>query len=108
MSVKSPGTGGIIGGAGGSLVQPFSDGSGTPGNVTLNTPSGKAAIAAAASACTVTSSSCLSTSKVFISLLGTDATAVSARVTSINAGNFVVTAVAAATGNTAFDFLIVN
>jgi hypothetical protein len=95
-------------GTGGSLAQGYTDNSGAPGSTTINTPSGKAAIASAASACTVTCSACLSTSKVFISLLGNDATAVSARVTSINAGNFVVTAVAAATGNTAFDFLVVN
>jgi hypothetical protein len=106
MALRS--TSGAAAGAGGSLAQGYTDNSGTPGNTTINTPSGKAAIAAASSACTVTNSTCVATSKVFISLLGNDTTATSARVTSINAGNFVVTSNAATTAATSFDFLVVN
>jgi hypothetical protein len=97
-----------VNGAGGSLSQPYTDNSGTPGNTTINTPSGRAAIAAAASACVVTNSSVLATSKVFISLKGTDATAITARVSAQSAGSFTVTAIAAATGTTVFDFMVVN
>lgn len=108
MAVRfNPGPNGAAG-AGGSLTQPFTDNSGTPGNTTINTPRGRAAIAAAATACVVTNSSVLATSGVFISLKGTDATATTARVSSQGAGTFTVTAIAAATGNTVFDFLVVN
>lgn len=103
----NPGSNGV-GGAGGSVVQPYTDNSGTPGNTTINTPRGRAAIAAAASAAVVTNASVLATSGVFISLKGTDATAVSARVSAQSAGSFTVTAVAAATATTVFDFLVVN
>lgn len=95
-------------GVGGSLTQAFTDNSGTPGNTTINTPRGRAAIAAAATACVVTNSSVLATSTVLISDKGTDATATTMRVSSQGAGTFTVTAIAAATGNTVFDFLVVN
>lgn len=95
-------------GAGGSLTQPFTDNSGTPGNTTINTPRGRAAIAAAATACVVTNSSVLATSTILISDKGTDATATTMRVSAQSAGSFTVTAIAAATGNTVFDFLVVN
>lgn len=100
--------GAVNSGAGGSLVQPFTDNSGTPGNTTINTPRGRAAIAGAASACVVTNSSVLTTSSVLISLKGTDATAITARVSAQSAGSFTVTAIAAATGTTVFDFVVVN
>lgn len=100
--------GAALSGAGGSLTQPLTDASGSPGNATINTPRGRAAIAAAASSCVITSSSVLATSAVLISLKGTDTTAVTARVSAQSAGSFTVTAVAAATANTTFDFLVVN
>lgn len=108
MAVRfNPGTIGVAG-VGGSVIQPYTDNSGTPGNTTINTPRGRAAIAAAASAATVTNSSVLATSTVLISLKGTDATAITARVSAQSAGSFTVTAIASATGTTVFDFLVVN
>lgn len=93
---------------GGSLHQPYTDNSGTPGNTTINTPTGKAAIAAAASSCVVTNSSVLTTSVIDVTLVSNDATATTIRVTAQSAGSFTVTANAAATGNTAFTFQVVN
>lgn len=95
-------------GAGGSITQAFTDASGTPGNATINKPRGRVAIAAAASAVTVTNSCVLATSSIFISVDGTDATATTARVSAQSAGSFTITAIAAATGNTVIDFLVVN
>lgn len=94
-------------GAGGSLTQPFTDNSGTPGNTTINTPRGRAAIAAVGTTCVVTNSSVLATSTVLITIKGTDATAISGRVSAQSAGSFTVL-VPAATGTTVFDFLVVN
>jgi hypothetical protein len=95
-------------GLGGSLTIPYTDNSGTPGNTTINTPSGRAAIAAAASACVVTNSSVLTTSKIFITLKSGDTTLTTARVTAQSAGSFTVTGNAAATAAAPFDFLVVN
>ncbi len=97
-----------VAGSGGSLVMPYTDNSGSPGNTTINTPSGRAAIAASASACVVTNSSVVATSKIFVTLKSADATAISVRVTAQSAGSFTVTANAAATSNAPFDFLVVN
>jgi len=83
------------------------DNSGTPGNTTINTTSGRAAFAAAGGSVTVTNSKCAATSKVFVQLGSADATLTSVRVTP-GAGSFVVTGNAAATGTTIFDFLLVN
>jgi len=95
-------------GAGGSFTVPYTDNSGTPGNTTINTPSGRAAIAASASACVVTNSSVLTTSKIFITLKSADTTLTSIRVTAQSAGSFTVTGNAAATAAAPFDFLVVN
>jgi len=81
--------------------------SGTPGNATINTLSGRAAFAAAASTCVITNSKVTATSRVFVSLSGGDATLTSVRVTPA-AGSFTVTGNAAATGVTVFDFFVVN
>lgn len=81
--------------------------SGTPGNGTANTNSGRAAFAAAGTTVTVTNSKCTATSKVFVQLGGADATLTSVRVTP-GAGSFVVTGNAAAAGTTPFDFLVAN
>lgn len=81
--------------------------SGTPGNGTANTTSGRAAFAAAGTTVTVTNSKCTTNSKVFVQLGGADATLTSVRVTP-GAGSFVVTGNAAATGTTPFDFFVVN
>lgn len=97
-----------LSGAGGSLTQPYTDTSGAPGNATINTPSGRFAIAAAASGAVITNSSVLATSKILVSLKGTDATATFGRVSAQSAGSFTYTANAAATGITVCDFIVVN
>lgn len=108
MSLKSPGNGGsITQGTNGSIKQGYTDSSGTPGSVTNNSPRGRAAFAAAGTSVTVTNSTCALTSSVLVSLGGSDLTATSVRVTAAG-GSFIVTANAAATGTTPFDFLVVN
>ncbi len=108
MAVRfNPGAIGVPG-AGGSLAQGYTNNSGTPGNTTINTPSGRAAIAAAASACTVTSSACLATSKVFVTLESADTTLLYIKQVTVAGGSFTVTGVASATGNCTFSFIIVN
>jgi hypothetical protein len=91
----------------GSLTVLTTDTSGTPGNATINTLSGRAAFAAAGSTVVVTNSTVTATSKVFVSLRAGDATLVSVRVTPA-AGSFTVTGNAAATAITIFDFFVVN
>lgn len=90
-----------------NLQATFTDSSGTPGNVTNNSPRGRVAVAAAASTVVVTSSLVTAASTILVSLGGADATLTSVRVTPA-AGSFTVTGNAAATGNTALDFLVVN
>lgn len=81
--------------------------SGTPGNGTANTTRGRAAFAAAGSTVVVTNSKVTANSTVLVQLGGADATLTSVRVTAA-AGSFTVTGLAAATGTTPFDFLVVN
>lgn len=112
MTLKAV-AGGSIAGTGGSLgAGGYTDNSGTPGNTTINKPSGRASFAAAASTCVVTCSVCLATSKVFVQLLTADATltALAGVPATIAAGSFTVTGNAAATtgGAAAFEFLVVN
>lgn len=77
----------------------FTDISGTPGNGTILLPLGKFAIAAAASAATITYAPCTANSFVFCQVITADATLKSVSVQP-GAGSFVVTGNAAATGNT--------
>lgn len=108
MSVRfNPGPLGTPG-AGGSLVQGYTDNSGTPGNTTINTPSGRAAVAAAASTCVVTNSSVTATSKVIVMNEGSDATATTLLHVVPAAGSFTVTYNAAATAATKFSFVVIN
>jgi hypothetical protein len=85
----------------------FTDISGSPGNGTVNTTFGKCAIAAAGSSVTITSSACLTTSLVFCQVLTNDTTCKSVSVVPGN-GSFVITASAAATGNTTVFFEVVT
>jgi hypothetical protein len=97
------------GGVGGSLVQGYTDSTGTPGNVTNNSPSGRAAVNTGASSCVVTNSTCVATSKVFVQLIGAaDATLTSITALTIAAGSFTVTGNANATAAKSFEFLVVN
>lgn len=87
---------------------PSTDASGTPGNATINTARGRAAFAAAASAVTITNSLVTASSTVLVSLSAADATLTSILRTVPGAGSFTVTGNAAATGATAFDFVVFN
>lgn len=91
-----------------SLNMNSTDSSGTPGNVTNNSPIGRAAFAAAGTTVVITSSIVVATSQIFVQVMGSDATLTSARVTSVGAGTFTVTGNAAATGATTFSFLVIN
>jgi hypothetical protein len=117
VSLAPTGTGNVtVGAAGtgsttvtrvGSLTVLSTDSSGTPGNATINTLSGRAAFAAAGTTVVVTNSTVAATSKVFVSLRAGDSTLTSVRVTPA-AGSFTVTGNAAATATTIFDFFVVN
>lgn len=90
-----------------NLQATYTDSSGTPGNVTNNSPRGRAAFAAAGSSVVVSNSLVTATSSVQVQLGGADATLNSVRVTTA-AGSFTVTGNAAATAATPFDFLVIN
>lgn len=90
-----------------AYVIAITDTSGTPGNATINTQSGRAAIAAAGTTVTITSSLCTAASKVELQLETVDATCKSLVVVP-GAGSFVVTANAATTGICKFSFIINN
>ena len=79
--------------------------SSTPGNVTMNTPQGRAAFAAAGTQVVVTNALVTAESTVIVQLGGTDATLLHLRVTP-GAGSFTVRGNAAATGITPFDFVV--
>jgi hypothetical protein len=80
---------------------------GTTGAQTINKQTGIVNFAAGATTLVVTNSLMLSTSLVFVQVLGTDATAKSARVTRAT-GSFTITLNAAATAETAVEFHVVN
>lgn len=79
--------------------------SSTPGNMTMNTPQGRAAFAAGANQVVVTNALVYAASTVLVSLGGTDATLLHVRVTP-GAGSFTVRGNANATGITPFDFAV--
>jgi hypothetical protein len=82
------------------------DSSATPGNATINTLSGRAAFAAAGTTVVITNSKVTVNSKVFVQQR-TDATLKSVAVVPA-VGSFTVTANAAATATTIFDFFVIN
>lgn len=85
----------------------FTDKSGTPGDATINTPRGRAAIDTLASTVTITSSLVKTTSTVLVTLIVTDETLKYITAVPGN-GSFVVTGNAATTLPGVFDFLVVN
>ena len=91
-----------------SLAASFTDSSGTPGNVTNNSPRGLVAIAAAATAVTVTNSLVTATSLVLCQLQTADGTLTNINSVVPSAGAFTVTGNAAATGITKVAFFVVN
>lgn len=117
VSLAPSGTGNATFGASGTgattlqrlntLTVVSTDTSGTPGNATMTTLSGRAAFAAAGTTVVITNAQVTAASKVFVSLRGGDATLTSVRVTPA-AGSFTVTGNAAATAVTIFDYFIMN
>lgn len=90
------------------LQATFTDSSGTPGNVTNNSPSGRAAFAAGGASVTVTSSLVSASSRVLVQKETADATLTAILAVSPAAGSFTVTGSAAATAVTKFSFLVIN
>lgn len=91
-----------------NLAATLTDSSATPGNVTNNTPRGRAAFAIGGSAVTVTSSLVTAASTVLVTLETVDTTLTEIRTVVPAAGSFTVTGNAAATGVTKFSWLVVN
>lgn len=91
-----------------NLQATYTDSSGTPGNVTNNSPRGRAAFAAAGSSVVVTNSLVTATSSVFVQQETADATLTTILSVVPAAGSFTVTGNAAATGTTKFSFFVVN
>lgn len=97
----------------GTLHVNVGDSSGTPGNATINAPSGKSAVAAAANTIVVTNSTITASSKVFISPLDADTAVVKWKVV-VATGSFTLTTYNAAGALTAaaaawkFDWFVIN
>lgn len=84
----------------------YGDSSAVPGNATLNTMTGRSAIAATATACIVTNSNCVAASDVQVQLEDLDSVALQVKVVPA-AGSFTVTAVGAANATTKFRWAII-
>jgi hypothetical protein len=89
----------------GIIGYPYTNNSGTPGNTTINQPSGRFAIAAAAAACTVTNSTVKATSIVNVNKETNDTTLLYFKVVPA-AGSFTVTGNANATAAVTFSFVV--
>ena len=96
-----------VGGKESKVLIVNSDSSGTPGNVTNNSPAGVVAVPAAGQTITVTNNLVTAASIIQLTLLTNDGTAKSA-VAVAAAGNFVITLNAAATGITKVGYLVIN
>lgn len=81
---------------------------GTTGAATINKPSGRVNFAASASSLVLTNSQIGVNSHIFCNVTTNDATALSCRVTDKAAGSATVRLNAAATAETAVDFLVIN
>jgi hypothetical protein len=92
------------------IVQSYLDTSGAPGNATNNNPRGRCAIAAAASAVTITNSLVVATSTVLavINQAANDTTLTSIQRVQTAAGSFVITGNAAATAAVVVDWVVLN
>lgn len=92
-----------------NLQATFTDSTGTPGNVTNNSPRGRVALAAGASSITVTNSLVAATSMIIAMVRSVDGAATDIVTTTASAGSFVITMNAATTGTACvLDFLVVN
>lgn len=93
---------------GGSLVLASTDSSGTPGNATINKPSGRSAIALGAATCTVSNTLVTAATRVFISARTRDATGLLPLVTTVAGGSFTVTTVGNCTAALVFDWVVIG
>ena len=84
------------------------DSTGTPGNATLNTGSGKSAFATGASSIVVTNSRAKTTSHVLVTFIDRDATCIDAVNTVNAAGSFTITCAVAATADTKFHWFLIE
>lgn len=97
----------------GKTIQPYANSAGTPGAVTNNNPTGRAAIASGASSCVVTNSTVTATSVVKVQI-ETSGVGVSNLSVVAAAGSFTVTALNGTgvatnvTGNATFSFVVSN
>jgi hypothetical protein len=92
----------------GQLVLPITDTSGTPGNATANTVTGKSAIAAGASSCVISNNLALAGCRILITPLARDATGLNPAVTARVAGtSFTVTTSANCTADLPFEWLVI-
>lgn len=82
--------------------------SGTPGNATINRPSGQVAVAIGASAVTVTNDLVTATSVVIATLQAIDVTFTQILSVVPGAGSFVITGNAVATAATKIGFIVIN
>lgn len=105
MTVKSTGQPGTINASADLVVNATN--TGTVGAVVINNNSGRCNIAAAGGSVVVTNNKVTAASHIFVNIQTADATAKSAIATAA-AGSFTITLVAAATGQIAIDFLVVN
>ena len=96
-----------VGGKESKVLIVNSDSSGTPGNVTNNSPAGIVAVPAAGQAITVTNNLVTAAAIIQLTLLSNDGTAKSA-VAVAAAGNFTITLNAAATAITKVGYLVIN
>lgn len=84
------------------------NGSGSPGNITIDKPTGRAAIAIGASSCVVTNAVVAAADTVLVSRLGRDVTATDLWVSAVGAGSFTVTSNAVATAAAVFMFTVIK
>jgi hypothetical protein len=92
----------------GKLIFEYTDSTGSPGNATIDKPSGKSAVASGASTCVVTNSTCKSTSNVIITPLSSlSACGITEYYVTPADGSFTVT-VDAASADWSFCWLVIN
>lgn len=89
----------------GIINQSGTDSSGTPGNIQIDKPTGKSAIAIGAASVTITNSLCAATSIVIITPHARDATCTDL-IAVPGAGSFVVSGAAAATAAVPFSWMV--
>lgn len=98
----------LVSGATGKLSFDTTDSSGAPGAVTINKPSGQAAVAAGAAVVTITNNTVTTSSIIYIAVQQSDATCNSVRTIIPAAGSFTVTLNTTCTSATKIGFIVFN